>query len=316
MSQIEQLVSPRRAAQALGVSESSLKRWCDRGLIQTVRTGGGHRKLSTAAVLRFVREHDYPLVAPELLGMAGLRRPAAYDSQEIRAAFIRAVLAGDEGLVRQILFELYLARQPLAEICDQIIAVAFQEIGARWACQEIQVYQERRGCEVCLRALLELRHIQAPPPAHAPLAIGGTLAGDPYSLPTTMIELVLRELGVHAMSLGVSIPGESLTAAIRELQPALFWLSASHIPDEAEFQTEFARLSAACQQQATPLVVGGQALTESLRRRLVYSAHCDTLVQLSRLVATFWEKATLRPASSASCGDPQSPHAQPKGSAR
>ncbi len=62
-------ISPNQAARAMGVSESSLKRWCDQGLIKLVRTAGGHRKLSRADVLRFIRERDQPLASPEVLGL-------------------------------------------------------------------------------------------------------------------------------------------------------------------------------------------------------------------------------------------------------
>ena len=63
------LVSPKQVARAIGVSESSLKRWCDQGLIKTVRTAGGHRKMTIAEVLRYVREQDHKLVSPEILGL-------------------------------------------------------------------------------------------------------------------------------------------------------------------------------------------------------------------------------------------------------
>jgi len=37
-------LSPRELAEALGVSESSLKRWVDAGKIAASRTEGGHRR--------------------------------------------------------------------------------------------------------------------------------------------------------------------------------------------------------------------------------------------------------------------------------
>ena len=69
MSKSPDLVSPKQVARAIGVSESSLKRWCDQGLIKTVRTAGGHRKMDIAEVLRYVREQDHKLVSPEILGL-------------------------------------------------------------------------------------------------------------------------------------------------------------------------------------------------------------------------------------------------------
>ena len=70
---IKAFLTPKDLADALGVSESSLKRWCDRGLIPMVRTAGGHRKLPISGVLSFLRETQHELVSPELLGLPATR---------------------------------------------------------------------------------------------------------------------------------------------------------------------------------------------------------------------------------------------------
>jgi excisionase family DNA binding protein len=62
-------VSPKQLARAIQVSESSVKRWCDQGVISTVRTAGGHRRIPVADVLRFLRDNRYDVVRPELLGL-------------------------------------------------------------------------------------------------------------------------------------------------------------------------------------------------------------------------------------------------------
>lgn len=61
--------TPRQVARALGVSESTLKRWCDRGLLPTIRTAGGHRRIPIHGVLSFIRDNDQTLAHPELLGL-------------------------------------------------------------------------------------------------------------------------------------------------------------------------------------------------------------------------------------------------------
>lgn len=279
MERSTDLVSPKQVARAIGVSESSLKRWCDQGLIQTVRTVGGHRKMPTADVLRFVRERGHLLVSPEVLGLPAVSEHAELGLTRGKPRLVDALLAGDEALARQIVFDLYVAKHSLSVICDEVIAAAFREIGDRWACHEADVYQERRGCEIAMRLLFDVRKVQ-PQPERRWLATGGTIEGDQYALSSAMAELVLRETGFHAISLGTSIPFASLIKAVQETKPHLFWLSVSHIREGLDFVTEFAALSRTCNDTGTALAVGGRALTEDLRQRMTYSAYCDTMQHL------------------------------------
>src|SRR5574338_1107356 len=62
-------LSPRERADALGVSESSLKRWVDAGKIVAFRTEGGHRRIAVSEAVRFIRATHAPVARPELLGM-------------------------------------------------------------------------------------------------------------------------------------------------------------------------------------------------------------------------------------------------------
>ena len=279
------LVSPRQAARAIGVSESSLKRWCDRGLLKTVRTAGGHRKISIPEVLYFVRENDYQFVSPEVLGLPPVSKEINSSLAQSLPRLIDALLAGDELVARQIIFDLYLAKFSPSVILDEVIAKAFREIGDRWACQEVDIYQERRGCEIALRILFDFSRVQRLPERKW-LALGGSIDGDFYALPTAMAELVLRDVGFFATSLGTSIPFASLVKAVESTRPQLFWLCASHIRDRPRFIDEFAALSQCCTSMGTALVVGGRALSDDLRKRMSYSAYCDTMQHLEAFART------------------------------
>ena len=49
-----ELLSPREAAEALGVSYPTLKQWIYRGKIKTVKTVGGHHRVPAREVERFL----------------------------------------------------------------------------------------------------------------------------------------------------------------------------------------------------------------------------------------------------------------------
>lgn len=287
-------LSPAQAARALGVSESSLKRWCDQGLIPIVRTVGGHRKLPVTAVLAFVRERGREIAEPELLGLpASSGRSIATLDRAVES--LTSILQKSElDQARRVIFDLYVAGHGLAAICDQVIAVIFQRIGIAWECGELEVYQERRACEIVFRLLNELSLALPAVSPTAPLALGATLPSDHYQIPSMMVELVLREQGWQARSLGCNLPAATLIAALRELRPKLFWLSASHMDDKKFFEHEFNQFADAAQELKIPVILGGRALTADLRQRLSFTACCENLRELQNLSLTLLQSEQKR----------------------
>jgi excisionase family DNA binding protein len=279
------LLTPKQVARALNVSESSVKRWCDKGVIPTQYTAGGHRRITMAGILDFVRSGKYELADPEVLGLPATSGQTTRVVDRAREQLVEALIAGDDAVCRQIAIDMYLAEHSISVLCDNVFAAAFREIGERWSCGEAEVYQERRGCEITLRLLHELRAILPAPPADAPLAIGGATAGDQYSLGTTMAELVLRDSKWNAVSLGDNLPFETLAAAIKQHRPRLFWLSCSHITNESEFLAGYSDLYDEFGIEVA-FVVGGYALTDKLRQQMKFSAYCDNMQHLEGFAQT------------------------------
>ena len=279
-----EMMSPKQVSRAIGVSESTLKRWCDRGLIKTIKTEGGHRKLPVSDVLRFVKERNGNIDKLEDLGLPTpafqVSPPASVGVEQPVQSVSDALIKGDGDLAWQLVLDLYNATHSISGICDKVLSPAFAEIGRRWEDHSADIYQERRSCEVAQRILFELRHLLPATDAQW-TAIGGTLTGDTYSLPTTMTELVLREAGWNANSLGTSIPFASLVRAILDNRPKVFWLSASiKIANIDEFACEFKVLSDAAESVGAALVIGGRAFNEEIRSKLTYCCHCDSMQQL------------------------------------
>lgn len=285
MVKMSVFLTPKQVSRAIQVSESSVKRWCDKGIIPTQYTAGGHRRIALSELIEFLRSSKHQLVRPEVLGLPSTTGQTVWVIDRAAEQVTEALLKGDEEQCRQIILDLYLAEHCISSICDLVIAKAFSNIGDRWECGKAEVYQERYGCEVSLRVLHELRTLIPNPPADAPVAIGGTPEGDQYSLPTTMVELVLRDSKWNAVSLGTNLPFATLRAAILQHRPRIFWLSVSHIIDDQNFIREYTELYDEFGLDVG-FVVGGRGMTESIRRQIQYSAFCDNVRHLESFAQT------------------------------
>lgn len=282
---MNQFVTPKQVSRAIQVSESSVKRWCDKGVIPSQKTAGGHRRIPLAGLLVFLRESKQPLVSPEVIGLPATTGQSHRVINRAAQQLTEALIRGDDEQCRSITFDLFLAEHSVGTICDHVFAPAFQEIGNRWECKDAEVYQERLGCSIALRVLHELRSLIPPPPEKAPIAIGGAVEGDQYHLPTSMVELVLRDAKWNAVSLGSNLPFQTLGEAIKTHHPQLFWLSASHVADESRFLSEYVEFYEEFGMNVA-IVVGGRALTEPLRQLMKYAAFCDNMQHLESFAQT------------------------------
>lgn len=232
------------------------------------------------SVLQFLRERGQPLVAPELLGLPAAAGKTNWTLDRASRQLFEALTKGDESVSRQIILDLFLSDHSAATICDLVIAAAFEEIGCQWVDGSLEIYQERRSCEIILRILHELRMALPGPSSDTPRALGGTLDGDQYTIGVTMAELILRDVGWNATSLGSSLPFETLRKAVEQTRPGLFWLSVSYIRDEERFVEECDQLFEVITACNSVLTVGGQALDNRMRRRIRFHSFSDTMQHL------------------------------------
>lgn len=282
------LLTTGEVARAIQVSESSVKRWCGRGVLAAQYTAGGHRRIPVRELVKFLKSSQRTLVQPELIGWPAATTPRHRGLDLAAADWTEALLQGDREQCRRIALGLYLARHRLSTICDTVLAKSLDSIGRRWEEGAAEVFRERRACEITQRVLYELWSLIDVPPHDAPLAMGGTTEGDHYSLATTMIELVLRDAGWNAVSLGSHLPFGTLSSAIRTHRPRMFWLSCSHISDEAQFLGGYAALYDQFGRDVS-FVVGGRALSEPLRRQMDFATYGRTLGELEAFAKTLFK---------------------------
>lgn len=270
---MKNFLTTKQVAQALGVSDASLKRWCDKGLIKTVRTGGGHRRLAINSVLDFLRERGYPVLRPELLGLPARVSSNSTTQDRTLEQITQALREGDEEQFRQINYNIYLGGAKVEQICASLSALFKGLLSENWRAGAAQRLQEKLACEICARWLHEMRHVIHQADAHAPLALGGALRGDGFQLPALMAELILQERGWRVAMLGNETTPETVIEGVQALAPQMVWLSVStHTPGLVD---AVQRIRQAVELRNGEVAVGGRGLTEELCGQLNLKTPCE-----------------------------------------
>jgi len=267
-------LSPSQLSRALGVGESTIKRWIDQGRIPAEKTPGGHRRIRLSDAVDLMRRGGLSWVNAAALGFS--------PCDEASPATLTALLCSPQpdaavGLVHS----LYASGLGAAELADQWIAPAMHHVGHGWAAGSVTITEEHRATAVMLRAMHGLLDAQPAPRAGAPRAFVAGLAQDPYLLAPLCAQLVVGEAGFATTNYGPDTPPDSLLDAVRSERPALVAVSFS-VPETTGSRGR-AALGTACRDAGSALVVGGRALRPDLVDDLCATAWCRSMTELDRI---------------------------------
>ena len=258
-------LSPRAFAESVGLSESSIRRWVDSGVIGATRTAGGHRRIPIAEALRLIRDRRLRVCRPDLLNLdaEGLKSGDARSPDLVTDRLHDLFLDGRAVQACELVAALFVSGWSAAQICDGPLREVMRRIGELWHNDEKGIFAEHRATETCVRVINHLYGL-VDSSVERPVAIGGALEGDPFQIPSLMAALVLAAEGYQSINAGANTPLAALRVAIDQLQPELVWISLNVSSLPRSTAREAGVFAADLAQRGTSVVFGGRGVLQCL----------------------------------------------------
>ncbi len=280
----------KEVARLCRVSDATVKRWEDAGLLQSERTSGGHRRFRAEEVIRFQREqclglkqsHGDESVIKATARVRDKKNPS--DS-----SFLQSLIAGCEEGATNVLINAHLEGKPLIEIIDGLICPAMREIGELWFQGEISVTQEHLATRAAYTALNKLRNTLPVPKMTNELAMCCAFEDDLHEFPTHLAQITIENEGFEVVNFGANTPLYCLAEEVFRYSPAVVCISATIISDLDRSSRDYKNFREQIAKLKTPVLLGGRILEdERIKKRFpseFYARNFTDVAKFTRSLA-------------------------------
>jgi excisionase family DNA binding protein len=257
-------LTTKAVARLLRVSEATVKRWADSGLLQSDKTVGGHRRFSLNAVAHLRRDLGIGPGADKSSGKSTQKRGSIDLPATVQ--FADTLLRGDEEQAGAILVQAYLSGAALTALFDETITKAMHHIGELWFKGSITVADEHLATRVVFSALQTLNAVTVPVQSTGQKAICCGVEGDLHELPVQLARIVLESEGWEAQSLGPNTPLFALSDMVARQRPQLVCMSARSVSDLDRATAEYGQLRKITGKLGVSVVIGGEGFRDPVFR--------------------------------------------------
>ncbi|HWS99319.1 MAG TPA: B12-binding domain-containing protein [Pyrinomonadaceae bacterium] len=285
-------LTSKQAARLLGVSEASVKRWADSGLLPMEKTAGGHRRFrpEDVAVVRRagLGEKESPLSekrsAARLAARANIK-PGG-ETQLVEETF-RALMDGHDEELSALLVNLHLHGQTVAAIADGFLCPAMRRVGDLWHAGELSVGQEHVATRTAATALAQLQSVLDAHEGERARALCCAVEDDFHELPVRMAALTLEAGGMEVFNLGMSTPFSALEEVVKRFRPDLVCVSSTVLMSLDRAAREYTEFHKAARRARARVVLGGAGFAEAgVRNRLPADLHAESFRELEEFIGT------------------------------
>jgi excisionase family DNA binding protein len=251
------------------VSDATVKRWEEAGVLVSERTSGGHRRFRVEEVTRFQRDAGLGLKTQHGDFCAQAMPPRTRSKwSDTESELFCALTAGREDVAASLLIRQHLDGINTTGIFDGAISAAMQRIGELWEEGRLSVAQEHLATRTALNALQRFRAQMPVPPASGQFAMCCAVEGDFHELPSHLTQITLETLGWEVQNFGANTPFYSLADEALKHAPDLLVISATIISDAERLARDYRDFRSRTAKQKFAVALGGHAFDPSrLRNR-------------------------------------------------
>ena len=253
-------LTTKAVAKLLRVSEATVKRWADSGLLQSEKTVGGHRRFSLNAVAHLRRELGIGPGTHTLSAQAAQKRQSVILPSIV--PFAETLLRADEKEAGAVLVQAYLSGAALTTLFDETITGAMHHVGDLWFKGSITVADEHLATRVVFNALQTLSAAIMPVQPSGLKALCCGIEGDLHEVPVQLARIILDSEGWEVQSLGPNTPLFALSEMVTRRRPQLVCIAARSISDLDRATAEYSQLRKITGKLGVSVVIGGEAFRD------------------------------------------------------
>jgi MerR family transcriptional regulator, light-induced transcriptional regulator len=265
------------------VSDATVKRWEEAGVLRSERTNGGHRRFRAEEVARFQREKSLGLKTchgDESASSALTRRRE--NREHSGSPIFHSLVAGREEEVSNILISSYLNGTSVTEIIDHVLCPAMRLIGELWSVGEMTIAQEHLATRAAAVAIHKLRSVIPVPTLSGEIVICCAFEGDFHELSILLAQIVFESQGWEVMNFGCNTPLYALIEEVHHHVPDLICISATVLIDSERAARDYSDFRSKISKYKIPVVIGGKALSiERIPQKFPADLHASSFTNLA-----------------------------------
>ncbi|HSK71590.1 MAG TPA: MerR family DNA-binding transcriptional regulator [Pyrinomonadaceae bacterium] len=276
----------KEVARLCRVSDATVKRWEDAGLLKSERTSGGHRRFRAEEIARFQREQGLGqklALGDESVFAATIRRGENGGQSDF--SFYDALLAGSEEKAADILINARLNDQPLTEIFDEMVCPPLRKIGELWFEGDLSIAQEHLATRTAYNAIYKLRSRLPVPEAVGKLAMCCTFEGEFHEMPTHLAQITIENEGWEVLNFGANTPLFSLRDEVLKHKPELVCISGTMMNNLERLAHDFREFREETERHKVSIILGGKVFEdECVRKRFPAELYAQSFSDVAEFV--------------------------------